>query len=86
MGTSNSSEETKKRAADLASAIGWYVHIPCLKLISSYHTSLVMDDVVSAVIKVFTTVTSFTPKYKVYGGSNAENLALQNIQVNLNLL
>jgi hypothetical protein len=40
-----------------------------------------MDTVVTAVRTLFTTVTGLTPRFKLHGGSTAENLALQNIQV-----
>lgn len=40
-----------------------------------------MDTAVSAVKGIFSLVTGKTPQFKVHGGSNAENLALQNIQV-----
>ncbi|KAJ1725878.1 glutamine-dependent NAD(+) synthetase, partial [Coemansia biformis] len=74
MGTQNSSAETRARANDLAKAIG------------SYHVALCMDTVVAAIVALFTLVTSLTPQYAVHGGSNAENLALQNIQARLRML
>ncbi|KAJ8662222.1 NAD+ synthetase [Lichtheimia ornata] len=74
MGTSNSSNETRKRAKDLAETIG------------SYHTDLNMDTIVSAIHSLFSLVTGKTPKYRVHGGSNTENLALQNIQARLRML
>ena len=69
MGTENSSSETRNRSAELAKAIG------------SYHIDLNMDTVVAAVQSLFTLITNRTPRFKVHGGSQAENLALQNIQV-----
>jgi hypothetical protein len=42
-----------------------------------------MDTAVSAVKGIFSLVTGKTPQFKVHGGSNAENLALQNIQVSV---
>lgn len=68
MGTSNSSSETRGRAKQLAKDIG------------AVHTDLNMDTVITALVTLFTMVTAFTPKFKVHGGSNTENLALQNIQ------
>ena len=68
MGTSNSSGETRGRAKQLAKDIG------------AVHTDLNMDTVITALVTLFTMVTNFTPKFKVHGGSNTENLALQNIQ------
>lgn len=44
-----------------------------------------MDTLVTAVRNLFSFVTGVKPQYRVHGGSMAENLALQNIQVGLNL-
>ncbi|KAJ1022538.1 hypothetical protein NDA16_003527 [Ustilago loliicola] len=74
MGTENSSTETRQRAADLAKHIG------------SYHIDLNMDLVIRAIITLFSTVTSATPRFRVHGGTPAENLALQNIQARLRML
>lgn len=63
-----SSKETRQRAKDLASRIG------------SYHTDMNIDDTFHATKNLLTQGTGFEPKFKVYGGSVAENLALQNIQ------
>lgn len=65
---SQSSKETRKRAKDLAAAIG------------AYHVDLDIDDIFNAQKAVFTKATGFEPKFKVYGGSHPENIALQNIQ------
>jgi len=40
-----------------------------------------MDTAVTAVKGIFSMFTGKSPQFKVYGGSVAENLALQNIQV-----
>ncbi|CEH16715.1 glutamine-dependent nad synthetase with gat domain-containing protein [Ceraceosorus bombacis] len=74
MGTSNSSVDTRSRAKQLALAIG------------SYHIDLNMDLIITAIVQLFTLVTSKTPRFKVHGGSSAENLALQNIQARLRML
>ncbi|KAJ9101237.1 glutamine-dependent NAD(+) synthetase [Naganishia friedmannii] len=74
MGTENSSPATRKRAKDLAEALG------------SYHVDLNMDVLVTAVRELFSMVLGFKPKYKVHGGSAAENLALQNIQARLRMV
>ncbi|KAJ9110837.1 glutamine-dependent NAD(+) synthetase [Naganishia cerealis] len=74
MGTENSSPATRKRAKDLAEALG------------SYHVDLNMDVLVTAVRELFSMVLGFKPKYKVHGGSSAENLALQNIQARLRMV
>jgi NAD+ synthase (glutamine-hydrolysing) len=74
MGTENSSRETRERAGQLAKDIG------------SYHVNLNIDSVVSAVTKLFTAATQFTPRFFVHGGSRTENLALQNIQARLRMV
>ncbi|APA07381.1 hypothetical protein SS1G_13042 [Sclerotinia sclerotiorum 1980 UF-70] len=74
MGSTNSSSETRSRAKDLGEKIG------------SYHLNFNIDNVVSAVTTLFTTVTNYTPKYKMYGGTPASNLALQNIQARLRMV
>lgn len=47
----------------------------------SYHVDLNMDTVVTAVRNLFGFVTGVKPEFRVHGGTQAENLALQNIQV-----
>ncbi|KAJ3793549.1 hypothetical protein GGU11DRAFT_691580 [Lentinula aff. detonsa] len=74
MGTENSSAETRNRAKNLAGAIG------------SYHIDLNMDTVVAAVRNLFGFVTGVKPEFRAHGGSNAENLALQNIQARLRMV
>ncbi|KAH8116491.1 glutamine-dependent NAD synthetase with GAT domain-containing protein [Phellopilus nigrolimitatus] len=74
MGTENSSVDTRKRAKELGEAIG------------SYHIDLNMDTVVNAVRTLFGFVTGIKPKFKVHGGSLAENLALQNIQARIRMV
>ncbi|KAF8817527.1 glutamine-dependent NAD(+) synthetase with GAT domain-containing protein [Phlegmacium glaucopus] len=74
MGTENSSAETRRRAKQLSTAIG------------SYHVDLNMDSVVTAVRQLFTLVTGARPQFRQQGGSNAENLALQNIQARLRMV
>lgn len=74
LGTSNSSIETQHRAASVAKDIG------------SYHLQLNIDKAISAFIAIFTTIFPLTPKYKSLGGSNVENLALQNLQARLRMV
>lgn len=75
MGTEkNSSRETRQRAKDLSKAL------------NSYHIDLNIDTIVSAVVGVFTAVTSFTPHFITQGGSVAEGLSLQNIQSRLRMV
>eukprot|EP01116_Phalansterium_solitarium_P025311 TRINITY_DN9616_c0_g1_i2.p1 TRINITY_DN9616_c0_g1~~TRINITY_DN9616_c0_g1_i2.p1 ORF type:complete len:723 (-),score=327.73 TRINITY_DN9616_c0_g1_i2:182-2350(-) len=69
MGTTNSSADTRKRAADLTSQIG------------SSHLSLSIDEIINSFFTVFQQVTTTKkPQFKVHGGTQQENLALQNIQ------
>jgi len=70
----NSSPDTRSRAKTLAKDIG------------AYHLDLYIDTVYHAVTALFSTVTSYIPKYKMYGGTPASNLALQNIQARLRMV
>ena len=74
MGTSNSSKETRGRASQLAKDIG------------ANHTDLNLDSVVSALTNCFRLATGFSPRFRSNGGSNAENLALQNIQARIRMV
>lgn len=40
----------------------------------------------NAIVTLFALVTNRTPRFKVHGGTAAENLALQNIQARLRML
>ncbi|KAJ3017069.1 glutamine-dependent NAD(+) synthetase [Thoreauomyces humboldtii] len=68
MGTENSSKDTRARAKHLAEWIG------------SCHVDINMDSIVSAFLSVFQMATGKMPVYKIRGGTETENLALQNIQ------
>jgi NAD+ synthase (glutamine-hydrolysing) len=74
LGTDCSSKETRVRADTLATEIG------------ASHLNLRVDSVVTAVLGWFITITGKTPKFKVDGGSPAENLALQNIQARIRMV
>jgi len=74
MGTENSSQNTTNRAKRLGEAIG------------SYHLTVPIDLMVSAVVKVFSLATHQTPRFLVRGGTLAEDLALQNIQARLRMV
>nr|XP_027081727.1 glutamine-dependent NAD(+) synthetase-like isoform X1 [Coffea arabica] len=74
MGSENSSEATKTRAKVLADEIG------------SWHLDVSIDGVVSALLSLFQTLTGKRPHYKVDGGSNIENLGLQNIQARIRMV
>ncbi|KAF5181473.1 Glutamine-dependent NAD(+) synthetase, partial [Thalictrum thalictroides] len=74
MGSENSSEATKMRAKVLSDEIG------------SWHLDVCIDSVISALLSLFQTVTGKRPRYKVDGGSNSENLGLQNIQARIRMV
>ena len=74
MGTENSSKDTRARSKELA------------KVISSYHVDLNMDSLVSSVVSLFEVTTGKKPIFKIFGGSQIENLALQNIQARLRMV
>lgn len=63
-----SSQETRGRAKNLAEAIG------------SYHVDTNIDPMVSALTTVVEGILDFRPRFKVHGGTESENLALQNFQ------
>ncbi|KAJ5646640.1 hypothetical protein N7490_003012 [Penicillium lividum] len=69
MGMENqSSKETRDRAKALSERIG------------SYHTDVNIDNMFNSTKNILTQATGFEPRFKVHGGSNTSNLALQNIQ------
>ncbi|KAK9681785.1 hypothetical protein RND81_10G027800 [Saponaria officinalis] len=74
MGTENSSEATTSRAKKLADEVG------------AWHLNLSIDTVISALLTLFQTLTGKRLRYKVDGGSNPENLALQNIQARIRMV
>ncbi|KAF8062623.1 glutamine-dependent NAD(+) synthetase [Scenedesmus sp. PABB004] len=74
MGTANSSADTRARAKALAGQVG------------SYHLDVSIDSLVAAVTALFTALTGAAPRFRVDGGSPAENLALQNIQARLRMV
>ncbi|KAF2166563.1 hypothetical protein M409DRAFT_23198 [Zasmidium cellare ATCC 36951] len=63
-----SSRETRTRARELAAAIG------------AHHVDTNIDPMVQSLHSVVAGILDFEPKFKVHGGSQAENLALQNFQ------
>lgn len=74
MGTQNSSKETRDRSRKLSEYIG------------SYHIDFNFDTIITAMINLFTTVTNFQPRFKVHGGTTAENVAMQNVQARLRMV
>jgi len=74
MGSQNSSKETRERAKKIAEQIG------------AYHLNVDIDTVVAAVLTLFERATEKRPRFKISGGTEAENLALQNIQARLRMI
>ncbi|OWM85193.1 hypothetical protein CDL15_Pgr027980 [Punica granatum] len=74
MGSENSSEATRSRAKLLADEIG------------AWHLDVSIDGVVSALLTLFEKLTGKRPRYQVDGGSNIENLGLQNIQARIRMV
>jgi NAD+ synthase (glutamine-hydrolysing) len=74
MATENSSAQTRERASRVAEQIG------------AYHLNVNIDAMVSAMVATFVSLTSKTPQFKLHGGTDAENVALQNIQARLRMV
>lgn len=69
-----SSKDTRDRAKTLASTI------------NAYHVDLNIDSVFEAQKGLIAQTHGFQPKFKVHGGSNTENLMLQNIQARTRMI
>ncbi|KAK7959011.1 glutamine dependent NAD+ synthetase [Apiospora aurea] len=69
-----SSSETRKRAKDLADAIG------------SHHIDLDIDDIYNAQKALVVNTTGFDPQFKVHGGSYQENITLQCLQARIRMV
>lgn len=74
MASENSSQDTCRRAKELAEQIG------------SHHINLNIDSAVKAVITIFNLVTGKSPQFTVHGGCSRENLALQNLQARIRMV
>ncbi|XP_061263316.1 glutamine-dependent NAD(+) synthetase isoform X5 [Bos javanicus] len=74
MASENSSQETCDRARELAQQIG------------SHHIGLHIDPAVKALVGLFSLVTGASPRFAVHGGSDRENLALQNVQARVRMV
>ncbi len=74
MGTKNSSQATRNRAKALTDQIG------------AYHLNATIDSIVTAMFTLFVSLTGKKPKFKVDGGTEVENKALQNIQARLRMV
>ena len=57
--------------------------LPSYLVLNAYHIDLNIDTIVTAMLGVFTAVTSFKPRFRTQGGTAAEGLSLQNIQSRL---
>ena len=51
-----------------------------------FPTGITIDAAVTAVLGIFTAVTGKIPKFKLYGGTQRENLAMQNVQARLRMV
>ncbi|XP_032417359.1 glutamine-dependent NAD(+) synthetase isoform X3 [Xiphophorus hellerii] len=74
MASENSSQDTFRRARDLAGEIG------------STHVNINIDVAVKGILGIFSVVTGRWPQFRANGGSNRENLALQNVQARVRMV
>uniref|UniRef100_A0A3B5L3H4 Glutamine-dependent NAD(+) synthetase n=1 Tax=Xiphophorus couchianus TaxID=32473 RepID=A0A3B5L3H4_9TELE len=74
MASENSSQDTFCRARDLAGEIG------------STHVNINIDVAVKGILGIFSVVTGRWPQFCANGGSNRENLALQNVQARVRMV
>ncbi|KAK5935964.1 hypothetical protein CgunFtcFv8_021272 [Champsocephalus gunnari] len=74
MASENSSLDTCSRARELANQIG------------STHMNINIDLAVKGILGIFSVVTGSWPKFRAYGGSPRENLALQNVQARVRMV
>jgi NAD+ synthase (glutamine-hydrolysing) len=74
MATENSSKQTRERAQKIAEQIG------------AYHLNANIDAAVAAMVATFVSLTDRTPQFRVRGGTDTENTALQNIQARLRMV
>ncbi|XP_026234551.1 glutamine-dependent NAD(+) synthetase isoform X3 [Anabas testudineus] len=74
MASENSSSDTCNRAKDLSNQIG------------STHININIDIAVKGILGIFSAVTGRWPQFQANGGSQRENLALQNIQARVRML
>uniref|UniRef100_A0A8D3CEH9 Glutamine-dependent NAD(+) synthetase n=1 Tax=Scophthalmus maximus TaxID=52904 RepID=A0A8D3CEH9_SCOMX len=74
MASKNSSEDTCNRAKDLANQIG------------STHMNINIDMAVKGILGIFSAATGRWPQFRANGGSQRENLALQNVQARVRMV
>jgi len=49
----------------------------------SFHLESTMDSVIASILFSVTAIIGKSPQYRVHGGSQEENVALQNLQVGM---
>lgn len=64
----------------LTDTTGVSIHELRINLPPSFHTDVDIDDVFNSQKNLLTRVTGYIPKFKIFGGTPTESLALQNIQ------
>ncbi|XP_050237772.1 glutamine-dependent NAD(+) synthetase-like [Mercurialis annua] len=74
LGTENSSQDTRNLSKKLAAEVG------------SKHYNLTIDSMISPLVTFFQALTGKLPRFAVDGGSEVENLALQNIQARIRMV
>ena len=74
MGTKNSTDITRESSRNLAEEIG------------SYHRDINIDKIVAAFYETFVEEFKKSPKFKSQGGTDSEDLALQNIQSRIRMV
>jgi NAD+ synthase (glutamine-hydrolysing) len=62
------------------------LHPSLTPFVGSYHVDMNIDTVVKSIHDLFTFITGFKPRFRVHGGTDRENLALQNIQARLRMV
>ena len=66
MGTVNSGDETRTRARKLGETLG------------AYHSDISIDEAITAHEQIIEKTLDFKPRYKIEGGSDAENVSSSN--------
>ena len=72
---------SKQFLTENGSIVGLSVYHPkCTRSSLRSIPGIVIDTAVKALVGIFTYVTGCSPRFRVHGGTNQENLALQNVQ------
>jgi len=74
LGTVNSGPDTRRRALNLARELG------------AYHSDTNIDSQINGCQEFISQTLGFQPRFGIHGGTNSENLALQNIQARSRML